>query len=56
MGCRCDTWLVLKPDDPGYTYDAQRNRMCPRNQYRSRLDRCATLRIDESCFTYQHLA
>lgn len=41
MACRCDAWLVLKPDDPGYTYDAQRNRMCPRNRYRSRLDRCA---------------
>ena len=50
MACRCDAWLVLKPDDPGYTYDAQRNQMCPRNRYRSRLDRCAGPHFDQTCF------
>lgn len=39
-GCRSDAWELLRPDDPGYTYDAQVNRFTPRNRYRSRLDRC----------------
>ena len=40
-GCRSDAWELLRPNDPGYTYDAQVNRFTPRNRYRSRLDRCS---------------
>ena len=25
--CRCDGWEVLRPDDPGYTYDGVTNGM-----------------------------
>ncbi|CAE7398852.1 Tdp2 [Symbiodinium sp. CCMP2456] len=41
-----DAWLVLKPDDPGYTFDVERNRMmgasdgwARRNNARLRFDR-----------------
>ena len=36
--CRVDAWAVLRPNNPGYTYDGERNKMVG-NTYRSRLDR-----------------
>lgn len=36
--CRQDAWAVLRPRDPGYTYDGRANKMLS-NSLRSRLDR-----------------